>query len=513
MSVGVRNGHPWHSIDPVNGGRKWSSCSAMKGNLTTVVCEVFLAAAWVIGGAATGHAQSAPELREILNRLDRLENENRALTDEVRALRQELAGGRGVTPALKPYATVFSSSALATDGQSAAAGQPSAAEPSTNERLALQQNRIDELAQTKVEASEKFPLRITGMALFNGYVNGRNNNNTENPTIASQIPADATGGGTLRQTTLGLLFHGPLTFLGGKVSGSLYMDFFGGSTSSLNHLFRLRTAAIDVDWKNTSFMVGQDKPLISQRDPNSLAQVGVSPLTGAGNLWLWQPQIRLEQRLALGNDSGLRLQAAAIQTSQLNATVDPNAYVTSPTGLPAEESNPAGEGRVEVWRRWSESGRLEIAGGLHVNRNHAGRFDLPTNIYSLDWFFRPTGKVEFSGMFYHGRNVAVLGALRQGFTILNGRWLSVPSNGGWAQLRFPITERLSFDIYGGQQDDKNSDLVVGNIGKNQAYFGNVMYRFAPNVMVSLEGGQVRTTYLGSGNRLNDHYDLAIGYLF
>ena len=116
-------------------------------------------------------------------------------------------------------------------------------------------------------------------------------------------------------------------------------------------------------------------------------------------------------------------------------------------------------------------------------------------------------------MFYHGRNVAVLGALRQGFTVLDGNWLSVPSTGGWAQLRFPLTSRLSFNLYGGEQDDKNSDLVFGNIAKNQAYFSNVMYRFAPNVMVSLEGGQVRTTYAGAGNRLNDHYDLAIAYLF
>ncbi len=40
-----------------------------------------------------------------------------------------------------------------------------------------------------------------------------------------------------------------------------------------------------------------------------------------------------------------------------------------------------------------------------------------------------------------------------------------------------------------------------------------MYRVAPNVIVSLEGGQVRTAYYQSGNRLNDHYDLAIAYLF
>ena len=77
----------------------------------------------------------------------------------------------------------------------------------------------------------------------------------------------------------------------------------------------------------------------------------------------------------------------------------------------------------------------------------------------------------------------------------------------------PITARLAFDLYGGQQDDRNSDLVYGNIAKNQGYFSNLMYRIAPNVIVSLEGGQVRTTYIGRGNRLNDHYDLGVAYLF
>ena len=44
-------------------------------------------------------------------------------------------------------------------------------------------------------------------------------------------------------------------------------------------------------------------------------------------------------------------------------------------------------------------------------------FRFPSNIYSVDWFFRPFSKVEISGMFFHGRNVAVLGGLRQGFTM------------------------------------------------------------------------------------------------
>jgi hypothetical protein len=457
-------------------------------------------------------AQDTPEMRQVLERLQRLEESNQAMAEELRALRKELAVLRTPEPAVQAAqpATVPAASAQASSSND----QPPPARESPDEARAVQQARIEELAQTKVEASQKFPIRITGMALFNAYTNGRFNNQSDNPTIASLGYGDATGGGTLRQSTLGLLFDGPETFAGGKISGSLYMDFFGGSTSSLNHLVRLRTAAINLDWTNTTLTVGQDKPIISPRDPDSYAQVGVSPLTGAGNLWLWQPQIRLEQRYSFDRDTGLKAQAGVFQTSLLNTTSDPNSYAAQLPGQQTEDSSPGLEGRLELWHQWAENGRLEIAGGFHVNRNHVGRFDLPSNIYSLDWFYRPFQKLEFSGTYFHGRNVAVLGGLRQGYDVLpGGAWLSVLSSGGWAQLRFPITQRLAFDIYGGQQDDNNRDLVSGFIAKNQAYFANVMYHLAPNVVVSLEGGQVRTSYFQVGNRLNDHYDLAVVYLF
>ena len=449
-------------------------------------------------------AQDTPEMRAVLSRLERLEETNQALAEEIRALRKELAGLRAPESAIQTAASA----------QASSDGQPAQPNPPVSEERAVEQNRIEELAQTKVEASQKFPIRITGMALFNAYVNGHNNNQSDNPTIASLGYGDARGGGTLRQSTIGLLFNGPSIFAGGKVNGSLYMDFFGGSTSSLNHLVRLRTAAINLDWTNTTITVGQDKPIISPRDPDSYAQVGVSPLTGAGNLWLWQPQVRVEQRYSFDRDTGLKAQVGVYQTSLLNTVSDPNSYAAQLSGQETEDSSPAAESRLELWRQWGETGRLEIAGGFHVNRNHVLRFELPSNIYTLDWFFRPFQKLEFSGTYFHGRNVAVVGGLRQGYDVLpHGRWLSVRSNGGWAQLRFPVTQRLAFDIYGGQQDDNNRDLVSGFIARNLAYFGNVMYRLAPNVLVSLEGGQVRTTYFQVGNRLNDHYDLAVAYLF
>lgn len=466
--------------------RKWIRYFCSKGS-TLIAAPIAL---W-IGLAGSAPAQETAGMREVLNRLDRLEKDNQTLHQEVRELRRELAALRGVE--------------ASTDG---------AVQPASDERLAVVQNRVEEMAQTKVEASQKFPIRVTGMALFNAYLNGRHNNLADNPTIASLAPEDATGGATLRQSTIGLLFDGPRIPGDGKVSGSLYMDFFGGSASALNHVFRIRTAAVNLDWANTSLRVGQDKPIISPRDPDSLAQVGVSPLTSAGNPWLWQPQARIEQRFALGHESGLRAQAGVFQTSLLNGVSDPNAYVPPGGSGGTQYSRPGAEGRLELWRQWGETERIEIAGGFHVNRNHVGAISLPTNVYSLDWFIRPMRKIEFSGLFFHGRNVSPLGALRQGISVQpNGRIITVRSTGGWGQIRLPVTSRLAFNLYGGQQDDRNSDLLAGNIAKNQAYFGNLMYRMAPNVIVSIEGGQVRTTYMRFGTRLNDHYDLAIAYLF
>ena len=85
--------------------------------------------------------------------------------------------------------------------------------------------------------------------------------------------------------------------------------------------------------------------------------------------------------------------------------------------------------------------------------------------------------------------------------------------GGWAQLSFRATGRLSFNFYTGLQDDRNKDLLPGGIAKNQVYAGNVMYRFGQNVIASFEASQTRTTYLGSGTRTNPHYDIAFAYLF
>lgn len=287
------------------------------------------------------------------------------------------------------------------------------------------------------------------------------------------------------------------------------MDFYGGTGTSLDSLFRVRTGAIEVDWQSRSIMVGQEKPIIAPRDPSSLAQVGVSPLTGAGNLWLWQPQVRFEQRFALGERTKLRAQAGVFQTSERSAQL--------PAGYegPLEPARPALQGRFELAHAFDETRRIEVAPGFHTSSTHVAYTSVPSNLFSIDWFANPWTTVEFTGTFFTGQNLANLGTgLRQGFTIVRrGEALPVHSRGGWAQLALIATPRLTFHLFGGGHDDRNADLRLGGVAKNQLYGANFFYRLAPNVIASFEASQLRTTFLGSGNRLNRHYDLALAYLF
>jgi hypothetical protein len=434
-------------------------------------------------------AQEKSEFQQILERLDRLEQENRSLTAEVRALRTELAAHpEGESASASPDVT------------------PSAAP--LEERAAILERRTDELAQTKVEASQRFPVTLTGMALFNAFLNGRANGGQQDPLTASPSNNRSGGGASLSQSIIGLTFHGPQVWGGGQVSGTLYMDLWGGSSSSLNHLVRMRVATVQIDWKNQSVMVGQDKPLISPREPNSLAQVAFSPLTSAGNLWLWQPQARFEQRFSIGDNAGLRAQAGVYQTSEPASSV-PAEYQAS-----FSAARPALEGRFEFWRKFGSGGRIEIAPGFHMSRTHVSGVSVPSDLFSIDWMIQPVSKVQFTGMFFQGENTAGIGGLRQGFTFLSDRkFRAVGAAGGWAQLSFLPTKRLTLNAYSGQESNRAADLLTGQITRNFAYAGNGIYHLASNVLFSFEAAQVRTTYLGFPQRLVNHYDLALAYLF
>jgi hypothetical protein len=379
-----------------------------------------------------------------------------------------------------------------------------------DERVQVAEQRTADLSQEKVEASQRFPISLTGMVLFNAFLNGKNAAGNENPTAASAAYGSPTNGATIAQTVLGLRYESPKALWGAAVNGSVFFDFYGGDGTSLDHTARLRTAAIQLDWANTSVMVGQDKPLIAPRDPFSLAQVGVSAFTAAGNLWLWSPEAKVEQRFKFGNDSGLRAQ---IGLYEMGGTyiVTPNTNYFDNSG--ESRSGPALEGRFEFWHRFGEHTRIELAPGFHVAQTTESGVSVPSRLFSFDWFANPWEKIEFTGAFYSGENIAGLGTIGPGYFGLGPLVRPVQSIGGWTQLAWLATPKLTFHLIAGQHNNQASEVSEGLIYKNQGYAANLVYRLAPNVLFSLEAMQLRTSYVATGTRLNNHYDLGVAYLF
>src|SRR5262249_50872794 len=140
-------------------------------------------------------AQAQPDLRQVMDRLDRLENQNRELLDEIRSLRQQLA----------------------TSPPAAAVAAPEPAAPAlTEERAEVQDRRIADLDQSKVGTEHRLPVRLTGTVLFNAFMNGRGSGGGQYPLLA--VPGRlASAGATMRQTILGLKYDGPEIPGGGRI--------------------------------------------------------------------------------------------------------------------------------------------------------------------------------------------------------------------------------------------------------------------------------------------------------
>ncbi|HKA01191.1 MAG TPA: hypothetical protein VKE70_31980 [Candidatus Solibacter sp.] len=461
-------------------------------------------------------------MARVLERLDRLEQENRTLAGEVKALRAELAASRGggattggttvaggEAPLPNGRASTGSGSVTATGY--ASGGSPSAASQETaeatanatvEERVGINQTRIEEMAQTKVEASQKFPVRLTGMALFNVFANSKTSGGFDYPVIAAPTPGLGHSGASVRQTIIGLEFSGAPAIWGGHAHGSVYTDFFAGANNSA---MRIRTVEVGIDWKTRSVAAGLEKPIFNPREPSSLAQVGISPLTGAGNLWLWLPQVRVEQEIRFTGSTGLRAQIGAVQTREIG----PYEGAITP-----EAARPGLEGRFNFHHTFDDDRRVEFATGFHTSTTHAAGHSIPSSLYSFDWLMIPTKRLEFTGVFYSGQNVAHLGSgTRQGYVVYGRYARPIDSRGGWGQLTVHTLPRLDFHFFTGQVDDANRGLDRGAISKNILYGGNSFFHVAPNVIVGLEATQVRTMYIGQGVRINNHYDLALAYLF
>src|SRR6202158_3513733 len=189
---------------------------------------------------------------------------------------------------------------------------------SLEEEYQLLSGKVDDQYQTKVESASKSRLRLSGIVLMNLVSNQGWVDNIDLPTLAGPRPPGDSGGSfgaTLRQSEIGFEAFGARV-AGAETRADLQLDLAGGFASVPNGinsgLMRLRTGTMRMDWTNTSVVVGQGGIFFSPPSPTSFASLAVPALSYAGNLWGWIPQIRVEPRVVLGEESSLMFQGGIL---------------------------------------------------------------------------------------------------------------------------------------------------------------------------------------------------------
>ena len=141
--------------------------------------------------------------------------------------------------------------------------------------------------------------------LINTFLYAGHTGGVDLPLAAAPGPGQQSAGATFRNTEISFLYSGSQSVLGAQMAGELHLDFFGGTLNSQNNLARVQRANIGLNWAKRSLTFALDKPILSPRNPDSLSQLGVPALANSGNLWLWQPQLRYEERIHLSDTTGI----------------------------------------------------------------------------------------------------------------------------------------------------------------------------------------------------------------
>src|SRR5580704_543658 len=400
---------------------------------------------------------------------------------------------------------------------------------SLDEEYQLLSGKVDGQYQTKVESASKYRVRLSGIVLMNLFSNHGSVDNIDLPTLAYATPAGASGGSfgaTLRQSEIGLEAFGP-TVAGAKTRADLQLDLAGGFPTEPNGinsgLMRLRTATMRMDWANTSVVVGQDAIFFSPNSPTSFATLAIPALTYAGNLWSWVPQIRVEHRVALGDESSLVFQGGILDP--VSGEAPGTDYDRQPG--PGQASRQPAYGTRIAWKHDILGQPLQIGVGAYYSRQDYGFSRNVDGWGAMSDVELPLSRqFSLSGKFYRGKALGGLyggigrSVLFSGDPILASTEVqALNSVGGWAQLKYRPANKWEFNVAFGLDNPFASDLKYfpyaqsyGDpaLARNRAGFVNMIYRPRSDLLFSAEYRRMTTYTLTDDGTSAGHLNLMMG---
>ena len=500
--------------------------------LLSTLCSLFV----LPMSAQTNQSSIPAQIQQLTAAMERTQAQLTESQQQLDAMRRQLALLQQQM-AQEQGSTASSNAADPPSGQSTTPPQAQAAElENVREHQAIQDAQIATHDQIKVESESKYPVKITGLLLFNGFVNTNAVDMPATPTVA--VPGFGSTGASVSQTVLGLDARGPHLF-GASSYADLRVDFYGDSTpsttfsssySASNTLLRLKTAHAGIQWKDTEAAFSYDRPLISPDSPTSLTAVANPPLAWSGNLWAWNPQLTFAQKVPFTKQHSLQLQAAMIDVADPPISLSSlySASAITPSG--AEQSRwPGLEARVAILRtNRDERDHVGMGGYFSPHVLPRGRrFDAWAG--TLDARFHLPAHLEFSGSFYRGLALGGLGGggyKDYGYTYSNSKseYYFRPLNdvGGWAQLKEKPNERLEFNAAFGMDNVFARDLhrytiASGNmyqsLARNRTWTGNVIYSPSAYLLFSLEYRYLASAPVSSSPSASSILGVAAAYKF
>ena len=357
----------------------------------------------------------------------------------------------------------------------------------------------------------KRTVEFTGTVLMNAFYNTARTNNSDIPVFADTDATGISGGSaTMRQTRLGVFVTDP-DVLGGSFSGELDLDFAGGQTAAPGNrtfpLLRLRRATASVQWTHVTLMLGQETPLVSDRNPRSLAGIGVPDFSLAGNLWFWLPQVRVTTEYG----SNLRVAFQGALLAPLTGGTQ-GAFATQPDS--GERSGrPYVEGRVRLgWGPTDDPSEIAVGGHLGWIRGVYNGTDSIIDSRAVTFDTRiKLGVAELIGEGFHGQAISGLGGGGIGQYAGTGG-APVHTTGGWGQLNLKPNGQWMFGAGAGIDDPKDADVPATGRFRNLVYESHVQWRPPGPLIFGFEVRRLNTRYQ-AGDFKATHFNLAAGYTF
>jgi len=499
--------------------------------------------------ASPADANSTNSLAESVHELQTQVKELRALleqmhTDMERANRANVEIQEKLRQTERQLETALQSSQRTAPGTAAGAADASRASGQSlgegvdrrlstlEEEQQLISGKINEQYQTKVESASKYRVRLSGIALLNLFGNRGAVDNADFPIVARPPGAlDSSGniGSSMRQSELGLEVFGP-QIQGANLSANVQMDFSGGVPITPNGVnsgvFRMRTASLRLDWSHTSLVAGQDPLFLSPLTPTSLASLAVPALSYSGNLWAWTPQVRIEHRVSLSENSGMLFQGGILDP--LNGELPQDEFERLPQA--GEKSRqPAFASRI-AWSRRAFNRSITLGGaGYYSRQNWSFGRNVDAWAGMGDWSVALLRWLDLDGEFYRGRGIGGIGAGFGRSALWNGP-LSNPNTavrgldtaGGWAELKVRPTAKYEFNGTFGEDNSQASELrqfpgaatyFDPGLSRNRNWMTNVVYQPKSDLLLSIEYRRLRTFSVNGTSVNANQVNLGMAVLF